>query len=56
MGMKDGRSSDLKLTWLTQTHGSEWEEWRELAAQWLEEQDSNLTGKTARIVSGAPKK
>lgn len=31
----DGRSSDTSLNWLTETHGKEWEEWRQLAESWF---------------------
>jgi Putative integrase len=38
----DGRSTELTFSWLTRNHGQEWEEWRVLAAQWMEEQEKGV--------------
>ena len=48
--MFDGRSSDLELNWLTQKYGSEWEEWRKLGAQWLDQQESGLSSKSQALI------
>ncbi|MCP4584568.1 integrase family protein [Pseudoalteromonas sp.] len=31
----DGRSSDLTFSWMLTTLGAEWQQWQELAAEWL---------------------
>ena len=39
-GKRDGRSADMTLQWLVRTHGQEWESWRNLAEEWISNQDS----------------
>lgn len=41
----DGRSSDLELKWLTKLYGSEWEDWRIFAAEWLAQQEKSVSSK-----------
>jgi hypothetical protein len=31
----DGRTSDLTFKWMLTTLGPEWEQWQELAAEWM---------------------
>ncbi|EHK8976601.1 integrase family protein [Vibrio vulnificus] len=42
---KDGRKSDLTLQWLVRNHGQEWETWRQLAEEWITNQDSGTASK-----------
>ncbi|USE00417.1 integrase family protein [Vibrio sp. SCSIO 43133] len=32
---RDGRSSDLTFSWMLTTLGAEWQQWQELAAEWM---------------------
>ncbi len=41
----DGRTSDLTFSWLLTTLGPEWQQWQELAAEWIAEQHAGLEGK-----------
>lgn len=34
----DGRSSDITFSWMLRTLGAEWQQWQELAAEWMAEQ------------------
>ncbi|MDG2393390.1 MAG: integrase family protein, partial [Thalassotalea sp.] len=41
----DGRASDLTFSWMLTTLGSEWQQWQELAAEWMATHTSNITEK-----------
>lgn len=41
----DGRSRDLTLQWLVKTYGKEWETWRNLAEEWITNQDTMVANK-----------
>lgn len=41
----DGRSSDLTFSWMLTTLGAEWQQWQELAAEWLATQTAGLSNK-----------
>lgn len=48
----DGRLSDLTFSWMLTTLGAEWQQWQELAAEWMAEQTTAITAKqtaTARF-------
>ena len=32
---RDGRASDLTFKWMLTTLGPDWEQWQELAAEWM---------------------
>ncbi|WP_341663735.1 integrase family protein [Vibrio sp.] len=38
----DGRTSDLTFSWMLTTLGAEWQQWQELAAEWMELQTNAL--------------
>ncbi|WP_281515731.1 gamma-mobile-trio integrase GmtZ, partial [Vibrio parahaemolyticus] len=38
----DGRSSDLTFLWMLTTLGAEWQQWQELAAEWMVSQTSGV--------------
>ncbi|CAE6895788.1 Putative phage integrase [Vibrio sp. B1ASS3] len=38
----DGRSSDLTFSWMLTTLGTEWQQWQELAAEWMAEQNTGV--------------
>ena len=38
----DGRASDLTFKWMLTTLGPEWEQWQELAAEWMATQHSSV--------------
>ncbi|WP_281189075.1 gamma-mobile-trio integrase GmtZ [Vibrio harveyi] len=42
---KDGRSSDLTFSWMLTTLGAEWQQWQELAAEWMATQDAGVNHK-----------
>lgn len=42
---QDGRASDLTFSWMFTTLGSEWQQWQELAAEWMATQHSGVEGK-----------
>jgi hypothetical protein len=42
---RDGRTSDLTFSWMLTTLGPEWEQWQELAAEWMAIQHSSLDPK-----------
>lgn len=42
---QDGRSSDLTFSWMLTTLGPEWQQWQELAAEWMETQNVNPNDK-----------
>ncbi|MGY5820959.1 gamma-mobile-trio integrase GmtZ [Vibrio chemaguriensis] len=41
----DGRSSDLTFSWMLTTLGAEWQQWQELAAEWMATQTAGLSNK-----------
>lgn len=41
----DGRSSDLTFKWMLTTLGPEWEQWQELAAEWMATQHAGVNHK-----------
>ncbi|KXI29414.1 gamma-mobile-trio integrase GmtZ [Paraglaciecola hydrolytica] len=41
----DGRASDLTFKWMLTTLGPEWEQWQELAAEWMATQHSGINHK-----------
>ncbi|MCW8334892.1 gamma-mobile-trio integrase GmtZ [Vibrio paucivorans] len=41
----DGRSSDLTFSWMLTTLGTEWQQWQELAAEWMAEQTTGIDHK-----------
>lgn len=42
---QDGRSSDLTFSWMITTYGAEWQQWQELAAEWMATQTSGVQHK-----------
>ncbi len=44
----DGRTSDLTFKWMLTTLGPEWEQWQELAAEWMAIQHAELTTSVER--------
>lgn len=42
---QDGRSSDLTFSWMLTTLGAEWQQWQELAAEWMAEQTTGINHK-----------
>ena len=48
--MHDGRTRDISLTWLIENHGKEWEEWRQLAHEWLSFQEAGQHSKLEALV------
>lgn len=38
----NGRSADLTLSWLTRSHGEDWLQWQQYAAEWLATQDTGV--------------
>ncbi|MCR9363979.1 gamma-mobile-trio integrase GmtZ [Vibrio antiquarius] len=45
----DGRSSDLTFSWMLTTLGAEWNQWQELAAEWMAEQTTAIQPKQAAM-------
>ncbi len=41
----DGRSSDLTFSWILTTLGAEWQQWQELAAEWMSMQTTGIEHK-----------
>ncbi|WP_136487540.1 integrase family protein [Vibrio sp. H11] len=41
----DGRSSDLTFSWMLTTLGAEWQQWQELAAEWMATQTTGIDHK-----------
>ncbi len=41
----DRRSSDLTFSWMLTTLGAEWNQWQELAAEWMAEQNNSVNHK-----------
>ncbi|MFB2728333.1 integrase family protein [Shewanella mangrovisoli] len=42
---QDGRSSDLTFSWMLTTLGAEWQQWQELAAEWMAKQTTGVNHK-----------
>ncbi|MCG6350391.1 integrase family protein (plasmid) [Vibrio metschnikovii] len=42
---RDGRASDLTFSWMLTTLGAEWNQWQELAAEWMTTQTNNVNDK-----------
>ena len=42
---QDGRASDLTFKWMLTTLGPEWEQWQELAAEWMATQHAGVNDK-----------
>ncbi|MFM2621162.1 gamma-mobile-trio integrase GmtZ [Vibrio owensii] len=45
----DGRSSDLAFSWMLTTLGAEWQQWQELVAEWMAEQNKSISPKQAAM-------
>ena len=41
----DGRASDLTFKWMLTTLGPEWQQWQELAAEWMATQHAGIDDK-----------
>lgn len=41
----DGRASDLTFSWMLTTLGAEWQQWQELAAEWMATQTAGISNK-----------
>ena len=41
----DGRSLDMTFSWMLTTLGAEWQQWQELAAEWMATQKSGVQHK-----------
>ena len=41
--IRDGRTSDLTLSWMLTTLGPEWQQWQEYAAEWMKEQPRGIS-------------
>ncbi|MEZ9706957.1 VPA1269 family protein, partial [Vibrio breoganii] len=39
---RDGRASDLTFSWMLTTLGTEWQQWQELAAEWMSTQTTGI--------------
>ena len=46
---RDGRASDLTFSWMLTTLGPEWQQWQELAAEWMAEQHTGVDSKRAAL-------
>ena len=46
---QDGRTSDLTFSWMLTTLGPEWQQWQELAAEWMETQHFGIDQKLAAL-------
>ncbi|MFH4701644.1 integrase family protein [Vibrio alginolyticus] len=42
---RDGRTSDLTFSWMLTTLGAEWNQWQELAAEWMVGQNAGVNDK-----------
>ncbi|EHW0632128.1 integrase family protein [Vibrio parahaemolyticus] len=45
----DGRTSDLAFSWMLSTLGAEWQQWQELAAEWMATQTTNISDKQGAL-------
>jgi hypothetical protein len=48
---QDGRASDLTFKWMLTTLGPEWEQWQELAAEWMAIQHAGVNDKRKALTS-----
>lgn len=46
---QDGRASDLTFSWMLTTLGAEWQQWQELAAEWMVTQNSGIHHKNLAL-------
>ncbi|HEE5365678.1 TPA: hypothetical protein R7O19_003770, partial [Acinetobacter baumannii] len=46
---RDGRASDLTFKWMLTTLGPEWEQWQELAAEWMATQHAGVDHKLSAL-------
>ena len=46
---QDGRSSDLTFSWMLTTLGAEWQQWQELAAEWMAGQNNAVHVKLTAV-------
>lgn len=46
---QDGRSLDLTFSWMLTTLGAEWQQWQELAAEWMAKQNSGVEFKRSAL-------
>ncbi|EJX5615321.1 hypothetical protein OEA42_004694, partial [Vibrio parahaemolyticus] len=46
---QDGRSSDLTFSWMLTTLGVEWQQWQELAAEWMAAQTTGVNNKLSSL-------
>lgn len=46
---RDGRTSDLTFSWMLITLGPEWQQWQEMAAEWMAEQHTGINLKCAAL-------
>ncbi|MGR5266468.1 gamma-mobile-trio integrase GmtZ [Vibrio astriarenae] len=49
MAKKDERSMDLTCSWMLTTLGAEWQQWQELAAEWMAAQTTSITMKLSTL-------
>lgn len=47
---QDGRTSDLTFSWMLTTLGAEWQQWQELAAEWMTEQTVGVNDKRKALI------
>ncbi|MEJ6534881.1 gamma-mobile-trio integrase GmtZ [Pseudoalteromonas lipolytica] len=47
---QDGRSSDITFSWMLTTLGAEWQQWQELAAEWMATQTTGVNDKRDALV------
>lgn len=45
----DGRTSDLSFSWMLTTLGAKWQQWQELAAEWMATQTSGISDKRGAL-------
>ena len=45
----DGRASDLTFSWMLTTLGAEWQQWQELAAEWMAAQTNGIDTKQTAL-------
>lgn len=45
----DGRVSDLTFSWMLTTLGAEWQQWQELAAEWMAKQTTGVADKRGAL-------
>lgn len=46
----DGRSSDLTFSWMLTTLGAEWQQWQELAAEWMAANTQSINDRREALV------